>query len=92
MAAKQASGREMAKTGSVHEIGHVFDKRTEQPRLHLCREGWTFLEGDDRPLLSYDFDTAAEIDQAVQEIKADLDRAAQDAKAALRRKGLKLAR
>jgi hypothetical protein len=60
--------------------------------FNLCLEGWTLLEGDDRPILSYDLDTVAEIDQAVQEIKADLDRAAQDAKAALRRKGLKLAR
>ncbi|MGM4967310.1 hypothetical protein AB7714_27675 [Tardiphaga sp. 1201_B9_N1_1] len=82
----------MAKTGSVHEIGHVFDKRTDHPRLYLCLEGWTGLEGDVRPVLSCDLDTEAEIDQAVQDIKADLDRAARDAKAALRRKSMRLAK
>lgn len=82
----------VAKTGSIHEIGFVFDKRSNHPRLYLCPEGWTGLEGDVRPVLSCDLDTEAEIDQAVQDIKADLDRAAQDAKAALRRKNLRLAK
>lgn len=82
----------MAGTGSIHEIGYVFDRRASHPRLYLCLEGWTGLEGDARPILSCDLDTEAEIDQAAQEIKADLDRAVRDAKAALRRKSLRLAK
>ena len=81
----------MAKTGSVHEVGYLFDQRATHPRLYLCLEGWTGLEGDVRPILSCDLDTEAEIDQAVRDIKADLNRAARDAKAALRRKSLRLA-
>lgn len=52
----------MAGTGSIHEIGFVFDRRAS-------------LEGDTRPILSCDLDAETEIDQAAQDIKADLDRA-----------------
>lgn len=77
----------MAGTGSVYEIGHIFDEKRSHPRLHLCLLGWTALEQDrSTPCISWDLDTEAEIDHAVQEIKADLDRAARDAKIALRRR------
>jgi hypothetical protein len=79
----------MAGTGSVHEIGHFFDTRKSFPRLYLCLEGWTVIEGDARPVLSCDLDSELEIDEAVLSIKKDLDRAAQEAKAALRRSKLR---